>query len=247
MLRETVFFRFVCREFSSRNGYYDWIYASPAKLVSFLYSQQLMILMVNVRERKTPKHPTTNETFSLPLAKWTHKILFCIRYGVSVRAARKCTIDLNVVSAHLRVWRKNPTQIYTNKCNFKVNEMNIDNETVCLHSNSKQFLSRNHNNNKRKTAISCSSLRFYYCLLTAIMHNKHLSFISTAHTLAFVYSLARDSFTIGNKRDQPKCDRVLKHAELLKHQIAIEASVVLPLALLTTLSSSSRCNLITIS
>lgn len=116
MLRETVLFRFVCREFSSRNGYYDWIYASPAKLVSFHYS----LAAINdldggcARAQNTKHSATTNETFSPSLAKWTHKILFCIRYGVYVRVARKCTntIDSSVVSAHLRVWITKSQQKY---------------------------------------------------------------------------------------------------------------------------------------
>lgn len=53
------------------------------------------------------------------------------------------------------------------------NKICTDNETVLFTFKFKQFLSRNHNNNK-KNGNSLLYVRFYYCLLTTIMHNKYL-------------------------------------------------------------------------
>lgn len=56
------------------------------------------------------------------------------------------------------------------------NKICTDNETVLFTFKFKQFLSRNHNNNK-KNGNSLLYVRFYYCFLTTIMHNKYLSVV----------------------------------------------------------------------
>lgn len=99
----------------------------PNSILSMQHSQQLMILMVDVR-----KH-LKNSTRQQPAILHSFSVLKCFALfdGVVLFLERE---KVNVLNA---IWEQ-------------PNEMNTDNTTVCLHSNSKQFLSRNHNNNKEK-------------------------------------------------------------------------------------------------
>lgn len=143
------------------------------------HSQQLMILMV---KRNTKPNIFA---FDRQIQPQNGYFAFVLCAEVNAQAIFR---RVSVCTRWTRKLKCSPR--YKMQWECKPNEMNADNKTVCLHSNSKQFLSRNHNNNKektreKKTAISCCSLRFYYCLLTTIITNTSLSV----------------SFRIDNKRE----------------------------------------------